>query len=105
MSSTVPYRPLGLIKELLEANSFSVTHCYDDLIFIEHNAFLLQMGEKGEEVSLVFNVDCEMDSRQSIEQTLAAAGKQVGLDITPSGTYKVTPNPDDDTLNLEFFKE
>lgn len=104
MSAAVPYRPLGLIKELLETNGFSVTHCYDDLIFVEHNAFLLQMGETGEEVTLVFNIDCDMESRKDIDATLGKAGQLMGLNIAASGTYRLTPNSDDDTLSLEFFQ-
>ena len=102
MSTTVPYRPLGLIKELLENNGFAITHCYEDLIFVEHNAFLLQMGEKGEEVRLVFNADCHGNARKEIERTLIPAGGTKGLQITAKGTYSVTPNEQDSTISIAF---
>jgi len=103
MQSDVPHRPLGLIKQLVETHGFSVTHCYEDLIFIEHNAFLLQMGEKGADVSLVFNVDCTPDMIIKIEQALVAAGQKAGLIITAQGNYRLTPNSENDTLDIEFL--
>ncbi|BHH86142.1 hypothetical protein [Desulforhopalus sp. 52FAK] len=100
----IPYRPFGLIKELVESQGFPITHYYEDLIFTEHNAFLLQMGEKGEDVSLVFNTDCETGTRDSIEQVLTAAGRNVGLHFTPQGTYKLTPNDENETIDIEFIQ-
>lgn len=102
MNAAVPYRPLGLLKELLENNGFSITHCYEDLIFVEHNAFLLQMGEQGEEVYLVFNVDCHTDKKQEIEHTLVPAGRAFGLQLTVKGTYFLSPNEQDSTISIEF---
>jgi hypothetical protein len=103
MQAEIPYRPLGLIKQLLETHGFSVTHCYEDLVFIEHNAFLLQMGNKGADVSLVFNVDCTPDMKIKIEQALVAAGQESGLNIKAEGSYRLTPNPENDTLDIEFL--
>ena len=102
MNAAVPYRPLGLIKELLENQGWSITHCYEDLIFVEHNAFLLQMRERGEEVTLVFNVDCHIDKKKEIERTLVPAGRAFGLQITAKGTYSLTPNEQDGTISIEF---
>lgn len=103
MNAEVPYRPLGLIKELLENLGFSITHYYDDLIFTEHNAFLLQMEKKGKDITLVFNTDCKTDTRESITQALTVAGLEVGLHLSPQGSYKLTSNPENDTIDIEFL--
>jgi hypothetical protein len=103
MNAEVPYRPLGLIKELLENLGFSITYYYDDLIFTEHNAFLLQMGEKGEDITLVFNTDCKTDTRESIAQALTTAGLEVGLHLRSQGSYKVTSNTENDAIDIEFL--
>jgi len=99
----VPYRPLGLLKTLIESLGFQVTHCYEDLVFIEHNAFLLRMEERGEEVSLFFNVDSEVDKRDGIAELFSTVGKTHSLVISCSGTYRMTPNEEDGTISLEFF--
>jgi hypothetical protein len=98
----IPFRPLGVLKTLLEGLGHQVTHCYEDLVFIEHNAFLLRMEEKGEEVSLFFNCESESDKRAGIAETLARAGKHSRLTITRLGTYRLTPNATDNTVSLEF---
>lgn len=83
----VPFRPLGILKMLLETIGFEVTHCYEDLVFIEHNALLLRMEAKGEE----------------IEELLKNAGKTHNLVISCSGTYQMTPNETDGTIDIEFL--
>ena len=98
----VPFRPLGILKTLMEALGFEVTHCYEDLVFVEHNAFLLRMEEKGEEVSLLFNTESDVDKRDEIEEQLKIAGKAHNLVISCSGSYQMTPNEADGTINLEF---
>ncbi len=92
MSQPIPYRPLGILKNVLDSLGFQVTHCYEDLVFVEHNAFLLRMEEKGEEVSLFFNTDSEADKRAGIAEALYSAGSRYRLAITTKGTYRLTPN-------------
>ena len=98
----VPFRPLGILKTLLEALGFEVTHCYEDLVFVEHNAFLLRMEAKGEEVSLLFNTESDVDKREEIEELLKSAGNAHKLVISCSGTYQMTAGEADGTINLEF---
>ncbi len=98
----IPYRPLGIIKTLLERLGHQVTHCYEDLVFIEHNAFLLRMEEKGAEVSLFFNTDSDSDQRAIIFKILLNAGSVYGLHIKRMGTYSLLPDIAANTLNLTF---
>ena len=64
---SVPYRPLGLIMEAVELMGLEVTHAYEDLVFISHNAFLLRMGSEGQQVYLYFNEGCEPEqARRSV---------------------------------------
>jgi len=100
----IPYRPLGILKTLMESLGFEVTHCYEDLVFIEHNAFLLRMEEKGEEVSLLFNTESDVDKRDEIAELIKTVGKTHNLTISCSGTYQMTPNEVDGTINLEFLE-
>jgi hypothetical protein len=98
----VPFRPLGILKTLMETLGFEVTHCYEDLIFVAHNAFLLRMEAKGAEVSLLFNTKSDVDKRDGIEELLKSAGHAHNLVISCSGTYQMTPGEADGTINLEF---
>ncbi len=98
----VPFRPLGILKNLVENLGFDVTHCYEDLVFVQHNAFLLRMEEKGEQVSLVFNIESEIDKRNDITERFIIEGKVHNLIISCAGTYQMIPNDADGTLTLEF---
>ena len=104
-STPIPCRPLGLIKDLLEKHGFNATHCYEDLVFIEHNAFLLRMEKRGEDVSVIFNSESELEKRGQISGALAEAGKEYGLIITKNGTYELTADEENSNLMIEFKDE
>jgi hypothetical protein len=99
---TVPYRPLGLIKTILEKLGYEISHCYEDLIFVNHNAFLLRMEEKGEDVSVLFNVDCTPAACEEATKSLFDAGREMHLNITPAGTYEIVPDEENATLDIHF---
>jgi hypothetical protein len=87
---------------VVEHLGFQVTHCYEDLVFIEHNAFLLRMEEQGEEVSLFFNSESDVDKRDEIAELFKTEGKAHQLVISSPGTYQMIPNEADGTIQLEF---
>ena len=101
-ASSIPFRPLGVLKALLESLGHQVSHCYEDLVFLEHNAYLLRMEEIGEEVSLFFNSESTVEKRAEMAEALINAGKLYHLTITRRGIYRLTPNTTDNTLSLEF---
>lgn len=99
----VPFRPLGILKTLIESLGFEITHCYEDLVFVAHNAFLLRMEEKGEDVSLFFNTESDVQKREEIAELIVTEGKVHGLTISCPGTYQMIANETDGTINIEFF--
>lgn len=98
---SVPYRPLGLIANCFEACGYTISHTYDDLIFFEHNAFLVQMGEQGKEVLLYFNVESSEGSREELTPPIIAAGAKEGLEIRPAGLYRLESD-EGENLQLSF---
>lgn len=99
----IPYRPLGLLRELVEVMGLQITHVFEDLLFIEHNAFLLQMGEEGADVRLWFNSQSLPAERPAIAATLTAAGMERGLRIDRRGTFRLTQEEGAEQLQLELF--
>jgi len=53
---------------------------------------------------LVFNTDCKPDTRESIDQVLTVAGLEVGLCFKAEGSYRLTPNPETETFDIEFLQ-
>ena len=99
----IPYRPLGLLRELIESIGLQITHVFDDLLFIEHNAFLLQMGKEGADVRLWFNSESLPAERPAIAATLTAAGTECGLRIDRRGTFRLAQEEGAEQLRLELL--
>lgn len=98
---SVPMRPLGIVKEIVEEIGLQITYAYDDLVFVEHNDFLLQFGNDPHLLKLYFNTVCPSGEAETIAGKLipAAAGK--GLSIDRKGTYSMSEG-EDDNLKISF---
>lgn len=101
----IPFRPLGIIKSVLEQTGFSISHCYEDLVFVNHNAFLLRMESKGSEISLLFNVDSDEDKRRAIASQLNRHGNDSKLNIAQRGLYRLVPDEKSQTIAIEFMED
>lgn len=101
--AAIPLRPLGYIKSLIETIGLEVSYVYDDLVFIEHNAFLLQFSAtRGEEVAIWFNSDCPPQERLQILDRLSSAAAAMGLQIIDHGTFSLSAADADQSLQLSF---
>ena len=99
---SIPYRPLGHISVVLEKMGLEVTFAYDDIVYVSHSAFILQMGEKGEDVLLYFNVESEENDRGEVLSQLEDAANDSGVHFIESGTFEMSQK-DDDNVELKFF--
>ncbi|WP_419662020.1 hypothetical protein Dvar_24630 [Desulfosarcina variabilis str. Montpellier] len=102
---TVPFRPLGYIRELVNAIGLDITHAYEDLVYIEHNAFLLQMGDSGEIVNLYFNTESVEEERDKIADRLSAEGQARQLTIIRKGLFSMRQKSDGEHIEIQFFDE
>lgn len=60
--STKALPPLGSVMNWIEDSGFKVSYAYEDLVFIESNAFLIRFdAEKPENIHIHFNMDCDPD--------------------------------------------
>jgi hypothetical protein len=94
-------KPLGKITAVLADLGMEVTYAYDDLVFVQHSAFLLQFTEDPGELKLFTNTECYPDEAEPIVKQIIAALKKAGFEVNSSGYYTLTQN-EDDTLQLEF---
>lgn len=96
-------KPLGTVMQLLEELGHEVTYAYEDLVFVNHNDFLLQFENTGSTLNLFFNRSCPGDEAEKIEQIIIPAGDRKGLSITIKGRYHIT-GEEDEKLRIEFFE-
>ena len=73
----------------LRDSGLDVTYAYEDLVYVEHNAFLLQMGEVGEIVNLYFNTESLADERDKITDRLRDEGLARQLKIIRKGLFSM----------------
>lgn len=100
---SIPLRPFGIIKTLIDTIGLDISFAYDDLVFIEHNAFLLQMGEKsGADLGVWFNEDSTPTDRPGILSRLQTEGAKLSLDIYEKGTYSLNSLDGSEEMQLEF---
>ncbi|NTV02849.1 MAG: hypothetical protein HGB04_08725 [Chlorobiaceae bacterium] len=94
-------RPLGIVKEVVEEIGLQITYAYDDLVFVDHNDFLLQFGSDPNLLQLYFNTECPDGDAETITTRLlpAAAGK--GLSVNRKGTYTMVED-ENDNLRISF---
>jgi hypothetical protein len=98
----VPYRPLTRIQNMIESLGLSITYAYDDLVFTEHNTFVLQMGEKGEFVAVYLNNDLNEPVRPDMIREVTAAGAKQELLITHKGYYSIE-EAQGENVNIRFY--
>lgn len=48
-------RPLGTVTEIIESAGMEVSYAYEDLVFLEHNGFLLEFTNRKNEVLIHIN--------------------------------------------------
>ncbi len=99
--SEVIARPLGKITAILADCGFEVTYAYDDLVFIEHSAFMLQFTDDPTAMKIFRHVDCEPEAGGEAEKTILEEHAKHGFTVLPSGNYSITENQDE-TINLIF---
>lgn len=51
--------PLGIVKNIVEEAGMAVSYAYEDLVFMEHNSFLLQFTESDQEVLVHTNNEAD----------------------------------------------
>ena len=100
---SIPFRPITRVKDMLNSIGQEMSYCYEDLVFLDHNAFLLQMGEKGEDLYVHFNRDCPEKERGPLLGKLKDAGAMQDLKVRFRGEYTLAPNEGDKEISIQFF--
>ena len=97
-------RPLGVAREIIEDIGSEVSYMYEDLVFVEHNAFIIQFDDVNTtNLKLLINVECEEDAAQVFFEHLTAAAKDRKFTIEKGGKYKLKPNDSEETFDIEFL--
>lgn len=104
--STPDNRPLGVLREIMEAIGFEATYAYDDLVFASHNVFMVQFPEHaGEPLRLFFNKDCEEDAAYAVENAFVQEAEKRNLGAVRAGRYDIVDNEDEEEIEVTLMPE
>jgi RecJ-like exonuclease len=98
----VSFRPITKIQCLLDHIGFSITYAYDDLVFVEHNVFLLQFEKGNEHIALFLNVQSDQDKREKLIKNLQKAGSACELTVAYKGLFSLEQK-DNNEISISFF--
>ena len=95
-------KPLGIVTEIVESAGMGISYAYEDLVFLEHNAFLLEFTANDKELLVHTNSEAEEgEIRDSIANLINVAAAH-GMTFSDGGWYTLTP-ADDENIRIEFF--
>ncbi len=96
-------RELGAVREALNAAGIDISYAYEDLVFPEHNGFLLQFGAKEHEVLIHINAEANETELSVAINLLEEKGGETGL-VFHQGDYYHLNQADENNIHLEFHK-
>ena len=99
--SEVIARPLGLVTALLADCGLEVTYAYDDLVFVQHSAFLLQFTDEPKSLKMYINTECEQAVAEEVGQKIIDAHAEKAFSVMSAGKFTVSQN-EDETIDLTF---
>lgn len=98
----MPERKLGVVKDIVEAAGMGIAHVYEDLVFLDHNAFLLQFTKDSGCLLLHLNRDVEQELAQSQISLLKQAAQERDMRLNDGNSYTLAQD-DKENIRLEFF--
>jgi hypothetical protein len=95
-------RKLGVVKDIVEAAGMGIAHVYEDLVFLNHTAFLIQFTEDSSRLLLRINREAEQGAVMDGAALLKQAAQEHGMQLVDSGGYALAQDGEE-SVRLEFF--
>jgi hypothetical protein len=94
-------KPLGVVREIVRDAGMDIAYAYEDLVFLEHNAFLLQFTDQDSELLLHVNSEADREALGEDVARLRAAAAARNM-ILSDGTCYTLEQESEGTLRLQF---
>jgi hypothetical protein len=96
-------KPLGIVTNIVESAGMGISYAYEDLVFLEHNAFLLEFTANDKELLIHTNSEAEENGIKDSIAKLKTVAVTYGMTFTDGGLYTLT-QADDENIRIEFFE-
>ncbi|MDM8159757.1 hypothetical protein QUH73_08035 [Labilibaculum sp. K2S] len=102
---TTIYRELTKIKELIEDLGFVISYPFDDLLFIDSNAFLIQFDDANlNSFFLHLNDRLSKEVQTELKDRITSSSSEKGLKINPKGQFQLKQKEgSDNEVELKFI--
>jgi hypothetical protein len=97
-------RKLGVVREIIETAGMNISHAYDDLVFLDHNAFLLQFTDEDDKLLLHSNHEADKAAIKAAIAKFKAVAQAHAMTFIDGCDYSLSP-ADDENLRLEFMTD
>lgn len=94
-------KPLGMVKTIVEAAGMGISYVYDDLVFLEHNSFLLQFTDSDHEVAVHVNSEADEATVHGDIERLQQVALDHTMQFTRGTRYTLVPEGED-SIRIEF---
>lgn len=94
-------KPLGMVKNIVEAAGMGISYAYDDLVFLEHNSFLLQFTDNDREIKIHVNSEADEGTVQSDIERLQEVALKQSMQFNRGTRYTLIPEGED-AIRIEF---
>lgn len=96
------FRDLEKVRAVVkEATDLDIAYAYDDLVFPEHAAFLIEFDEESDKkLYCYFHVDCLPDSKAKILDQLTLSFKKRGCVLVSKGLFSL--NQKGEEIEISF---
>ncbi len=93
--------PLGVVRNIVEAVGMDISCAYEDLVFLDHNGFLLQFTDTDRE--MIVHTNSEADEAVIIGDIgrLVEAARNHDMSIVNGNVYTLSQD-DDKNIRIEF---
>jgi hypothetical protein len=97
-------RPLGLVMQMIEELGSEVTYAYEDLVFINHNAFIVQFTSDPTKLNIYFNKEFGQDKIKMLGEGLKKQAPKNGFEVSFRGSYELAQQ-EGENIEIKFFQE
>ena len=97
-------RKLGVVREIVESIGMEISHVYEDLVFLNHNGFLLRFSDKENSVYVHRNCEAEEQALEDALGVLIDAATRQDMVFVEGVPYTITQAGEEE-LRIEFVEK
>ncbi|MCI5162927.1 MAG: hypothetical protein D3917_13105 [Candidatus Electrothrix sp. AX5] len=101
MREKIPIMKLGIVKEIVEATGMGISYAYEDLVFLDHNALLLQFTQDSDTVLVHTNREAATEPAQATIAALKQAAQEREMTFLAGQVYALIQG-EDEQIKIEF---